>query len=156
MPKILCSGQAAFSDFDTVDLCRFQFYEALNLNLRAGSISTTVLKTLKCFQISYFCRFLNFLLIFPIIAIQKKFRPKKSLFWRFLAFFRKQPKNFFAFLAILGHSRKLEKISQKYMALNFVIYGLFLHFTPKIRPFFEFQSHITYCVAYIALPTPSW
>ena len=156
MPKILCSGQAAFSDFDTVDLCRIKSYEALNLKVAAGSSLTTVFKTLKCFQISYFCRFLNFLLIFPIIAILEKKRRQKSLFWRFLAFFRKQPKIFFAFLAILGHSGKLEKISQKYMALNFVIYGLFLHFTPKIRPFFEFQSHITYCVAYIALPTPSW
>ena len=156
MAKILCSGQAGFSKFDTVDLARIKSYETLNLKVAAGSSLTTVFKTLKCFQISYFCRFLNFLLIFPQIAIQKKFRPKKSLFWRFLAFFRKQPKNFLAFLAILGHSGKLEKISQKYMALNFVIYGLFLHFTPKIRPFFEFQSHITYCVAYIALPTPSW
>ena len=155
MTKILCSGQAGFSKFDTVDLARIKSYETLNLKVAAGSSLTTVFKTLNCLQISYFQGFFDFLLIFPQIAIKEKKRPRKSLFWPILAFFRKQPKIFFAFLAILGHSRNLEKISQKYMALNFAIYGLFLHFTPKIRPFFEFQSHARYNVACIALPTPS-
>ena len=130
MPKILCSGQAAFSDFDTVDLCRFQFYEALNLNLRAGSISTTVLKTLKCFQITYYWTFWAISYNIPTNCDLEKISTQKITFLAFFGIFQKIAKKFFC---ISRHFRPFWKIGKNFPK----IYGLeFRH----IWPFSSFHT----------------
>ena len=141
MAKILCSGQAGFSKFDTVDLARIKSYETLNLKVAAGSSLTTVFKTLNCLQISYFQGFFDFLLIFPQIAIKEKKRPPKSLFWPISAFFRKQPKFFFCFSR---HFRPFWKFGKNFPK----IYGL------EFRHIWTFSSFRTQNLSVFRISEP--
>ena len=130
MPKILCSGQAYFSNFSNLDLCRIKSYEALNLNVAAGSISTTVLKTLKCFQITYYRTFRAISYNIPTNCDLEKISTQKITFLAFFGIFQKIAKKFFC---ISRHFRPFWKFGKNFPK----IYGLeFRH----IWPFSSFHT----------------